>query len=31
VTLDLGQWQVLLDLQAQLAEYLRRIGEPEGE
>lgn len=26
---DLIQWQQLLDLQAQLAEYLRKIGEPE--
>lgn len=31
VTLDLAQWQELLDLQAQLAEYLRMIGEPETE
>jgi hypothetical protein len=31
VKLDLKQWQSLLDLQAQLAEYLRKIGEPEGE
>ncbi len=31
VTLDLAQWQQLLDLQAQLAEYLRMIGEPEAE
>ena len=31
VKLDLAQWQELLDLQAQLAEYLRKIGEPEGE
>jgi predicted component of type VI protein secretion system len=31
VTLDLAQWQELLDLQAQLAEYLRKIGEPEEE
>ena len=31
VKLDIPQWQLLLDLQAQLAEYLRRIGEPEGE
>jgi hypothetical protein len=31
VTLDIKQWQELLDLQAQLAEYLRRIGEPETE
>jgi hypothetical protein len=29
VTIDLAQWQQLLDLQAQLAEYLRKIGEPE--
>ncbi len=26
--IDLLQWQQLLDLQAQLAEYLRKIGEP---
>ena len=31
VTLELAQWQELLDLQAQLAEYLRKIGEPEEE
>ena len=31
ITLDIQQWQELLDLQAQLAEYLRRIGEPEAE
>jgi hypothetical protein len=31
VKLDLKQWQSILDLQAQLAEYLRNIGEPEGE
>jgi len=31
VKLDLIQWQELLDLQAQLAEFLRKIGEPEGE
>ncbi|MEX2316177.1 MAG: FHA domain-containing protein [Pirellulales bacterium] len=31
VRLDLAQWQSLLDLQAQLAEYLRKIGEPAGE
>jgi len=31
VTLDLGQWQQLLDLQAQVAEYLRKIGEPEAQ
>jgi Inner membrane component of T3SS, cytoplasmic domain len=29
--LDLTQWQQLLDLQAQLAEYLRKIGEPESQ
>jgi predicted component of type VI protein secretion system len=28
--LDLSQWQLLLDLQGQLAEYLRKIGEPGG-
>lgn len=28
VTLDFSQWQDLLDLQARLSEYLRRIGEP---
>ena len=28
VTLDLRQWQALLDLQARVAEYLRKIGEP---
>jgi FHA domain-containing protein len=28
VVLELAQWQELLDLQAQLAEYLRKIGEP---
>jgi len=27
--IDVAQWQQLLDLQAQLAEYLRKIGEPE--
>jgi len=27
--LDLAQWQQMLDLQAHLAEYLRKIGEPE--
>ncbi len=27
--IDVTQWQQLLDLQAQLAEYLRKIGEPE--
>ena len=26
---DVAQWQQLLDLQSQLAEYLRKIGEPE--
>jgi hypothetical protein len=31
VKLDLVQWQSLLDLQSQFAEYLRKIGEPEGE
>jgi pSer/pThr/pTyr-binding forkhead associated (FHA) protein len=31
VKLNVHQWQELLDLQAQLAEYLRSIGEPEGE
>jgi hypothetical protein len=29
--LDLPHWQELLDLQAQLAEYLRKIGEPAAE
>ena len=29
--IDLTQWQQLLDLQAQLAEYLRKIGEPEAQ
>src|SRR3954471_11197343 len=29
VDIDLLQWQQLLDLQSQLAEYLRKIGEPE--
>jgi hypothetical protein len=29
VAIDIHQWQELLDLQAQLAEYLRKIGEPE--
>jgi pSer/pThr/pTyr-binding forkhead associated (FHA) protein len=28
VILDLRQWQALLDLQARVSEYLRRIGEP---
>ncbi len=27
--IDVAQWQQLLDLQSQLAEYLRKIGEPE--
>jgi pSer/pThr/pTyr-binding forkhead associated (FHA) protein len=27
--IDVTQWQQLLDLQSQLAEYLRKIGEPE--
>jgi pSer/pThr/pTyr-binding forkhead associated (FHA) protein len=31
VNLDMSQWQATLDLQSQLAEYLRRIGEPDGE
>jgi hypothetical protein len=31
VKLDLIQWQELLDLQSQLAEYLRQIGEPGAE
>lgn len=31
VTIELGQWQELLDLQSHLAEYLRKIGEPETE
>lgn len=29
MTLEMRQWQNLVDLQAHLAEYLRRIGEPE--
>lgn len=29
IKIDMAQWQQLLDLQAQLAEYLRKIGEPE--
>ncbi|MEX0613933.1 MAG: FHA domain-containing protein [Pirellulales bacterium] len=29
--LNLSQWQQMLDLQAQLAEYLRKIGEPGGQ
>jgi pSer/pThr/pTyr-binding forkhead associated (FHA) protein len=28
VTLDLRQWQALIDLQARLSEYLREVGEP---
>jgi hypothetical protein len=28
VTLDQHQWQRLIDLEARLAGYLRRIGEP---
>ncbi len=28
---DVTQWQQLLDLQSQLAEYLRKIGEPESQ
>jgi pSer/pThr/pTyr-binding forkhead associated (FHA) protein len=31
IKLDLGQWQQMLDLQSQLAEYLRKIGEPGAE
>jgi pSer/pThr/pTyr-binding forkhead associated (FHA) protein len=31
VTLDIIQWQSILDVQSQLAKYLRRIGEPEAE
>jgi FHA domain len=31
VTIELTQWQEILDLQAQLAEYLRKIGEPGAE
>jgi predicted component of type VI protein secretion system len=31
VTLDMQQWQNLLDLQSHLADYLRRIGEPRDE
>jgi hypothetical protein len=31
VTLDFEQWQNLLDLQSQLADYLRQIGEPHQE
>ncbi|HZN33865.1 MAG TPA: FHA domain-containing protein [Pirellulaceae bacterium] len=28
MTLDLRQWQALIDLQARLSEYLRQVGEP---
>jgi hypothetical protein len=28
ITLDLRQWQSLLDLQARLGEYLRAVGDP---
>lgn len=31
VEIDVTRWQELLDIQGLLAEYLRRIGEPEGE
>jgi pSer/pThr/pTyr-binding forkhead associated (FHA) protein len=31
VTIPIGQWQELLDVQSQLAEYLRTIGEPDFE
>jgi hypothetical protein len=31
VKLDLIQWQLMIDLQSQLAEYLRKIGEPGAE
>ena len=31
ITLDLVQWQNLVDLQCRLAEYLRKIGEPDSE
>jgi hypothetical protein len=31
IKLDLGEWQLMLDLQSQLAEYLRKIGEPGAE
>jgi len=31
VQFDLDQWQDFLDLQSQIAEYLRRIGEPDQE
>ena len=28
ITVEMGQWQQLVDLQSRLAEYLRRIGQP---
>ena len=28
VSLDVRQWQALIDLQARVAEYLREVGEP---
>ena len=28
ISLELRQWQALIDLQARLAEYLREVGEP---
>jgi hypothetical protein len=31
VSLDARRWQALLDLQSRLANYLRQIGEPDGE
>jgi pSer/pThr/pTyr-binding forkhead associated (FHA) protein len=31
ITMDLVQWQNLVDLQSRLAEYLRKIGDPAGE
>ncbi len=31
IKIDITQWQQLLDLQALLAEYLRKIGEPEAQ
>jgi hypothetical protein len=31
IKIDMIQWQQLLDLQSQLAEYLRKIGEPEAQ
>jgi hypothetical protein len=31
VNIDMEQWQNLLDLQGQLADYLREIGEPKDE